>query len=87
VNGLSPEQRTLRARMAANTRWSREDAHEGTEKARAAFANRFEREVDPDGLLPAAERTRRAECARKAHMQGLALKSARARQARRQAPA
>jgi len=37
---------------------------------------RFEREVDPDGVLPEVERLRRAEHARKAYMQKLALASA-----------
>jgi hypothetical protein len=84
---LTPEQRSLRSRMAANTRWSREDGHAGTAAARRGFADRFEREVDPDGLLTPGERAKRAERARKAHMQKLALKSARARTARKQAPA
>ena len=41
--------------------------------------NRFERGIDPDGLLTPHERTNRAECARKAHMQQLAMKSVAAR--------
>jgi hypothetical protein len=40
----------------------------------------FEAEVDPEGILPAAERKRRAEHARKAHMQSLAFRAARAKQ-------
>jgi hypothetical protein len=82
---MTPEQRALRARIAAHTRWSREDPREGTAAARAAFNDRFEREVDPDGLLPRDERQRRAECARKAYFARLALASSRARRARRQA--
>ena len=39
----------------------------------------FEREVDPHNSLPVAERVRRAENARKAYFQRLALKSAQAR--------
>jgi len=46
---------------------------------REAFEARFLDEVDPDRVLPEAERNRRAEHARKAHFQRLALKSARAR--------
>ena len=76
---LSPQQRTLRAQIAANTRWSREDPREGTKPARAGYARRFELEVDPDGTLPQIERKRRAAAAMRAHMQRLALASSRAR--------
>src|SRR5205823_12608617 len=52
---------TLRARMGAYRLHALYDPKEAaTKKARAAFASRFDREVDPDGLLPAPERTRRA---------------------------
>jgi hypothetical protein len=40
---------------------------------------RFERQVDPDGTLKPVERRRRAEQAMRAHMAGLALRSAQAR--------
>jgi hypothetical protein len=40
---------------------------------------KFEREVDPEGKLSPQERAKRAEYARRAHMQRLALKSAKAR--------
>lgn len=43
---------------------------------------RFEREVDPDGILAPDERARRAESKRRAYFQRLALKSAHARRAR-----
>ncbi len=77
-----PCARALTARIAANTRWSREDPNDPTgplPRARAAFNARFEREVDPDGVLPEAERARRAECARKIYYQRLALRSVQAR--------
>jgi hypothetical protein len=60
------------------------DPRETTRKAREAFAGCFEREVDPEGLLPPAERTRRAEAARRAYFTGLALKSSRARTSRQE---
>jgi hypothetical protein len=41
--------------------------------------SRFEREVDPQGALPPAERERRAAFARRRHFTELALKSALAR--------
>jgi hypothetical protein len=76
---MTPEQRRLRAQIAANARWSREDPAHNAIRGQAGLLARFEREVDPDGTLPPAERARRAECARKAHMQRLALASSRAR--------
>lgn len=60
-----------------------EGAH--TAPARTAFLNRFEREVDPDGTLSPDERARRIEHARKAYFAQLALKSAQARRANREA--
>lgn len=52
----------------------------------AVISPRFERQVDPDGLLPEAERQRRALAARHAYFSALALKSARSRAARRTPP-
>ncbi len=76
----TPENRVLIAQIAANSRWAREsDRHAATAAARRAFADRFDREVDPDGTLPPAERALRAEHAKKAHYQRLALKSAQSR--------
>lgn len=50
-----------------------------TRPARAAFAARFEREVDPGRVLDPAERRRRAEAAMRSHMLRLAARSAAAR--------
>lgn len=71
--------------MAAYTLHATHDARSTTRAARDAFMARFERQVDPDGLLPLSERARRTEAARKAYFNGLALKSAKARSARRKA--
>ena len=79
---MTPAQRRLRAQIAANSRWSREDPGANAARGQAGLAARFEREVDPDGVLPLPERVRRAEAARKAHMQRLALASAKTRSAR-----
>ncbi len=76
---LSPEQRRLRAQTAAYERWSKEDPREGTKPARAAFNQRFIDQVDPERLLPEAERARRAQAAMRAHMSRMALASSRAR--------
>ena len=43
---------------------------------------RFALEVDPDGVLPEKERTRRAEAARRAYFTQLAHKSAQTRRRR-----
>lgn len=77
---LTPEQRSLRAQIAVHTSWANtSDRSARTAKAREGALARFERQVDPDGVLPPAERRQRAESARKAHMLSLAAKSAAAR--------
>ena len=76
---FDPSEMALRGRIGAYELHARRDPRETTAPARAAFLKRFEREVDPDGVLPEAERLRRAESARKAHFARLALASARAR--------
>ncbi len=66
--------------IAAQVSWSRTtDRSARTRPAREAFLRRFDREVDPDGVLPPAERRRRAEHALRAHMLRLAKRSATAR--------
>lgn len=83
AGGMTPAERSLRARAAAYRLHSLYDSRELTAKARRAFDDRFAREVDPHGVLPAAERKRRAECARRAYFASLAAKSAQVRRARR----
>lgn len=76
---LTPEQRRLRAQIAAHSRWSQEDPAANAARGQAGLLARFEREVDPDGTLTPEERHRRAESARKAHMARLTLASVTAR--------
>lgn len=77
---LTPDQVSLRARLAAHSLHAKVvDPSAHTAPARRAFLDRFEREVDPDGLLDPAERARRAEHAKKAYFLRLALASATAR--------
>jgi hypothetical protein len=83
---MNPSERALRARLGAYVMHGRNDARETTAKARAAFLARFERLADPEGLLPADERQRRAQQLRRAYFARLALASAKARRARRPAP-
>jgi hypothetical protein len=80
---LSPEERTLRARIGAHSLHSQRNAKELTAPARRAFLDRFEREVDPKGVLSPTERSRRADHARKSYMMRLALRSAKARRKRK----
>lgn len=81
---LSPEQRSLRASLAAHEMHARNDSREITANARAAFLKRFLDEVDEATPgLPEGERLRRAEHRFRAHMKRLALKSSKARAARR----
>jgi hypothetical protein len=77
---LTPEQRSLRARLAAHQRWANTgDRSAATAPAREAAASRFERQVDPDGVLSPVERAARAESAKRAYFTRLALQSSRAR--------
>jgi hypothetical protein len=77
--------RSLRGRIGAYTRWANtDDRWSATQPARDAFYAKFEREVDAEGTLSPQERAKRAEYARKAYFQRLALKSVQARQRRKQ---
>ena len=79
---LSPAERTLRARLAAHSLHAQVNSRDHTAPARRAFMDRFEDEVDPNRVLPNAERQRRAEHAKKAYFTRLALKSVQARRRR-----
>ena len=53
---MTPEQRRLRARIAANARWSRPMARaDQAAAARAAILSRLEPQVDPPSLLTPEE--------------------------------
>lgn len=83
---LTPEQRILRARMAAHQSWANTpDRKARTARAREAALTRFEREVDPDGMLDPVERAKRAESAQKAYMTRLSYKASVARRRRKPA--
>lgn len=80
----SQQFRSQRGRLGAWTSWARtQDRAARTLPARRAFLDRFDKEVDPDGELPIQERAKRAEWARRAYYQRLAMKSAAARQRRK----
>ncbi len=77
--GSNGSHHRLAGRLGALRQHARHDGRETSAAGRASFLARFEAEVDPDGLLPAVERRRRAVFARRAYFTELALRSARAR--------
>lgn len=79
-----PSERSLRGRMGAHLLHASHDSRRLTVRAREAFLASFERQVDPDGVLPADERRRRAGHARAAHFARLARRSAIVRAKRKQ---
>lgn len=81
---LTAAQRSLSARAAAHARWAQtSDAERArfSADARARQMSRWDREVDPDGLLGPAERARRATNAMKAHMANMGKRSSQKRRA------
>lgn len=77
-----PTYRSMRARLAAHERWARAseaDRAEQVRKMHRGMQDRWEREVDPDGTLPVAERIKRAESAKRAHMTRMAVAARAAR--------
>jgi hypothetical protein len=83
---LAESTRFLAARVGAYAQKAKHDSRELTKNARAASPaspSYFEAAVDPDGVLDPAERTRRAEAARKSYFARLALASAKARKDRK----
>ena len=74
---LTQSQRSLRARAAAYALHAQGGTT--TSAGTAAFLARFEKQVDPDGVLAPGERARRAAFARKSYMAALALKASRAK--------
>ena len=73
----------LAGRLGAHTQHARHDARQTTARAREAFLRRFLEQVDPESLLPEAERRLRAEHARRAYFARLAMLSAQARRRRK----
>lgn len=79
---LTPAERSLRASIAAHTRWANTDRAERqrlADSGQAGLLRRFAAEIDPENTLPADERDSRARSMLTAHMKRLALKSAKAR--------
>lgn len=79
---MTPAERSLRASIAAHTRWANTSAADRRRKAdrgQAALLARFVEQIDPHGALGEEERQRRARNAYTAHMKRMALRSSRAR--------
>ena len=78
---MTSEARSQAARIGAHWLHATHDSRELTANGRAVFLSRFDRLVDPNGVLSEAERERRAAHARKAYMLQLAKRSAEVRKA------
>jgi hypothetical protein len=82
----TPEQRRRAARIAVHTSWANTvDRTARTAPATAASMARFEKQVDPDGVMDPQTRAKAAENARRAYFLALAAKSAAARRRRKNA--
>lgn len=83
--GLSPEQRTDRARNAVLASWDKtRDRSARTAPARIAAFQRFENQVDPDRVLPDDERRRLVQIAARDHYSEMGRRSAQVRRERRE---
>jgi len=76
----SSTDRTLCGRIGAFSLHAQGKTNTGP--ARASFLSRFEDEVDPERTLPADERHKRAEFAKRAYFTRLALKSRKKKKAK-----
>lgn len=73
---MTPAQRSMRAKVAANTRWAKvTDRPAATKPARQAWHERWEQKADPEGLLSPTERAAAGQRLMQAHMQRMALRS------------
>ena len=79
---MTPSEMALRGRIGAAVLHATHDSRETTSAGRRAFMGRFEREVDPEGVLTPEERERRAEAAKTAYFSRLSLKALKARKAK-----
>jgi hypothetical protein len=77
---LTAQQRTRRARIAAHASWANTADRQGrTAPATSSFLARFEKQVDPLGVLEPEVRATMARHARRAYMLQLAERSAKTR--------
>ena len=81
---MSDGERQTWGRVGGLRAWAKNDPEVLVGPAHRGFRARFEREVDPDGILDPAERAKRADRARRAYMLTLAAKSAQTRRRKRE---
>ena len=84
LSDLSPTERTMQARIAANVKHATTDGRDATAAARAASPGSDEYwldKVDPERELAIKERRKRARNAKSAHFTKLALAGHRAKKA------
>jgi hypothetical protein len=83
---VTPEMRSVAARIGAYSRWATcEDRTAALAPALKAFNDKWSRLADPNNELSEFERTRRGEALKKAHFQRMALASAKSRARKRRA--
>lgn len=83
---LTKNERSQRAAIASYTSWlNTENRTARTQPGRDAMNRKFEDQVDPERKLPAAERAKLVEAARKLYFHRLAFASAKARRQRNEA--
>lgn len=79
-----PTERSITARIGAHARWANTTDRAGAlAPARRGMDERFEREVDPDGVMDPATRARLAANAKSKYYAQLQLKAAKARRVRK----
>jgi hypothetical protein len=79
-----PFRSSTQARAAAHSSWARTpDRAARTAKAREAAVAKFERDVDPDGVMSPADRRKAAVNAQRAHMYAMSQKGVDKRKAKR----
>jgi hypothetical protein len=82
---LTPEERRLRAQVAAHAQHAQHDPHETTVAARAALRRKYAQQVDPAGTLRPEERDRRVRSAMRADLVRLQFEATKARRLAREA--
>lgn len=70
---LSPEERRLRAQLAAHAMHAKHDARAFGRRTQQVLLAKLELEVDPDSALPVEERQRRARQLRKSLLTRIAF--------------
>lgn len=81
---MTPEERSQRARIAALTRWGKTtDRTAATAAATRAWHDKWEREADPDGVMPPEQRAKAADALKRAHYLRMQRKSTQARRRKR----